>query len=509
MNRGVVTFFNMLILCLACLVVVSAEASADQVEDGKKLAAAHCATCHQLPDPKEHPADRWPFVLEWMGHYLGIKDLWSEPSPLITPELVPEQELMSLNDLRKVLAYYQANAHAEPAPIEGTAIPFPEAQIFKARDEVFLPKSGQVTSLKFDEEKKHLFVADGEALAVWVFSPKGEVQEVHPTMGTEALDIVVREDGFECTLVGHLKWKNENGGVMKTVVPKEGKPISKTLVTGLPRTAHSSRGDLNGDGREDLLTSGFGSGFKGGLYAHFLQSDGTYETKNLWEQNGFLQGEIEDLDGDGDLDILTIRAQGMHMLAWLENDGKGAFKNHLIWTESASYGANGFIYQDMNGDSRKDLIVYCGNNMEMRNPPVRPYHGIYVYENLGGMKFKQAAFQALPGAVGAVVQDFDGDGNLDIAAISSCPDWRVNSPTSFVLMKGTGKFKYTAQKLPATDGGMWMAIEAGDIDADGDQDLILGLNVFPPPATLEENLVRLRNATAQKPTIMVLENTTK
>ncbi|MEJ6562042.1 MAG: FG-GAP-like repeat-containing protein [Akkermansiaceae bacterium] len=416
---------------------------------------------------------------------------------------------MSLEDLRKVLKYYQASAPEEPQPIEGAAMPYPESPLFRPREEVFLPRSGQITSLKFDEKKKHLYVADGEAHAVWVFSPKGEVLEVHPTMGTEAIDILVREDGFECTLVGHLKWAHENGGVMKTVLPKEGKPSSTTLVTGLPRTAHSSRGDLNGDGREDILTSGFGSGFKGGLFAHFLQSDGTYLQRNLWEMNGFLQGEIEDLDGDGDLDILTMRAQGMHMLAWLENDGSGTFTNHLIWNEKASYGANGFIYQDMNGDGRKDLIVYCGNNMEMRNPPVRPYHGIFVYENLGAMRFKQAAFQALPGAVSAVVRDFDHDGQLDIAAISSCPDWRADSPTSFVLMRGAGGLHFTTQKVAVTDGGMWMAIEAGDLDGDGDQDLILGLNVFPPPATLEENLVRLKKATAEKPTIMVLENTLK
>ena len=67
--------------------------------------------------------------------------------------------------------------------------------------------------------------------------------------------------------------------------------------------------------------------------------------------------------------------------------------------------------------------------------------------------------------------DFDGDGDHDILAVSYGSE---QPPTQLWLNDGFGQFSLSSQVFPAADA---RAIEAGDLDADGDLDLFFGSGV--------------------------------
>jgi hypothetical protein len=63
---------------------------------------------------------------------------------------------------------------------------------------------------------------------------------------------------------------------------------------------------------------------------------------------------------------------------------------------------------------------------------LKPYHRIYVFTQAADGTFAPAHFQPLPGAYAAVAEDFDADGDLDLAAISFFPDFARQPRQGFV-----------------------------------------------------------------------------
>jgi hypothetical protein len=85
------------------------------------------------------------------------------------------------------------------------------------------------------------------------------------------------------------------------------------------------------------------------------------------------------------------------------------------------------------------------------------------------------------GCFKAVARDFDGDGRLDIAAISFFADYAAHPEESFLYFHGTGDFQFQAYKVPGTSGGRWLTMDTGDVDGDGREDIVLGNFSLAPP----------------------------
>ncbi|MDA1018043.1 MAG: DUF1501 domain-containing protein [Planctomycetota bacterium] len=132
-----------------------------------------------------------------------------------------------------------------------------------------------------------------------------------------------------------------------------------------------------------------------------------------------------DLDGDGDLDLTNVDIVGKNpsaaSLLWFENDGKGAFRRHVIhekedgWLERHSIG-------DLNGDGRPDIAVVSNRD------------GLLLWfehpgENVTGTWKRHVITTNCPKAYDVVLADIDGDGDVDAASagyVSGTIAWYEN-----------------------------------------------------------------------------------
>ena len=90
-------------------------------------------------------------------------------------------------------------------------------------------------------------------------------------------------------------------------------------------TAKAARAaDLNGDGQLEIAVScESATGDKSGVF-YLKQVDGKWEPHDIGGPKGLKYDRIEllDLDGDGDLDLLTCEERDFNAVLWYENPAK-------------------------------------------------------------------------------------------------------------------------------------------------------------------------------------------
>ncbi len=82
------------------------------------------------------------------------------------------------------------------------------------------------------------------------------------------------------------------------------------------------------------------------------------------------------------------------------------------------------------------------------------------------------------GASKVLVRDFDCDQDLDMVALAMYPNLAAYPQESLLYFENRGKFSFNASYMEQEPSGRWVLMDAGDVDGDGDLDIITGSNLM-------------------------------
>jgi FG-GAP-like repeat len=208
-------------------------------------------------------------------------------------------------------------------------------------------------------------------------------------------------------------------------------------------------GDVNGDGRLDLVTANFGSGPVSVLLGN---GDGTFRPQARFAAD-FSSNSVAlgDVNGDGRPDLVTTNWLSSAVSVLLGN-GDGTFRPPTNFTVGVS--PQSVALGDVNGDGRPDLVTANFGSDDVS----------VLLGNGDGTFRPQARFAAGQGPSSVALGDVNGDGRPDLVTANLFSD-----NVSVLLNLGSTTFAEPAQITASTR----IKPRVADLDSDGIADVIV------------------------------------
>lgn len=448
------------------LVAAGCGTTSPKEETGEQLAQTYCSSCHQSVTPAQLDKETWlKHVLPAMAPKLGIPvSAYGEYYQVANSQ---EKSALSFAQWLKLVDYFEKNAPDSLSEEKREPL-LEDWSVFQLKKPASLARPAMTLMTKIQDGRLYTGDADPPYLTAWSADGKPSAAPELPSMPVDAVFTKPGEAYF--TAIGSMMAVDQKLGQLVRVDlnTKKVTPIA----TQLQRPVQSVPGDFNGDGLTDWLICGFGHN-QGGIYLSTARADGTYETGIIHEVPGATQIETGDFNRDGRLDFLVLMAHADEGLWLFTNTGKGAFESRNLLRFPPLMGSTSFQLADLNRDGKPDLIYTAGDNSDY-SKILKPYHGVYVYLNEGDFRFKQAWFYPVNGATKVIAKDFDQDGDLDLATIAFFADFQKRPREGFILFEQDKPLHFHPHGLPIEKEGRWICMDAGDVDGDGDEDVVLG-----------------------------------
>jgi len=266
------------------------------------------------------------------------------------------------------------------------------------------------------------------------------------------------------------------------------------------RSIFIKSGDLDGDGKKDIVTGGF-----------WYKNPGIINSK--WER--FPIGDsfnnialVHDFDGDGDMDLLGTEGEGSDpnsRLLWAENGGSGSFKIHKNIPPGDGDFLQGVAADSFQGDGTHVALSWHeeGRGIQMLTVPENPAEGRWTISKISDFSQDEALSSG----------DIDRDGDQDlllgtkwlrndssfweVVTLSDTADppdrnrladinrdGKLDAVVGFEAINKPGNLAWYEQKgePPSLE---WeehligvitgpMSLSVGDLDLDGDPDIVAG-----------------------------------
>lgn len=481
-------------------------AGTDEVQLGRETALRHCQTCHLFPQPELLDKETWvKGALPHMAPWLGVSKINLATRPdgerLNAAAIFPSTPIVSEKEWWALLAYYTSAAPAEPATPTNKPVAQAGLPLFRVRSLRTTTNAPFTTLVRVDAANRRLFVGDAQEKTLKVLRPDGTLLHAI-AVDSAPVDLSFQSTNLLMTLVGRTRPSDELAGQVWSLSFDNGVPETRRLLRGLPRAAHTAVADLNGDGRLDLVVSGFGNSLGSFSWFENLGND-RHAEHVLLSGAGSIRSHIHDWDGDGRQDILLLRAQGREGVSIFYNRGTN-FVETPVLQFSPAHGSAAWQVLDFDDDGKLDILIANGDNGDYQSK-AKAYHGLRLYRGDGHGRFTESWFYPMNGAYGVFAADFDGDGDRDIAAISFFPDYEKYPDEGFVYLRNEGGGRFQPFVLPEARRGRWLVMDAGDLDGDGDLDIVLGSFPEGPRTTFIPEEVRNGWAT-NRISVMILEN---
>ncbi len=491
---------------LLCLLIVScAKTKQDQ---GEQLYATHCARCHTLPKINHLTKNEWALnVLPEMGTRMGIKDSTFDPYKGYTHAEQYERMLsgaysavptITEEDWQDLKKYIIANAPDELPKIEEATYQTLEQFTFKNIAIDSVPGS-TISFLDFDEQTKNIVLGDLNG-SYKTYDYATEKTQQHFQSRNAITAITNLDSTHYITSVGLLNPSELKEG---SLTVRQGES-TKTIATELHRPVHTLVHDFNNDGKNEIIVCEFGH-LTGSLSLLKKNDQGIYEKSLLAQSPGATKSIIRDLNNDGRDDIVFLQAQGDETLMVLYQQENLTFSMDKLLRFSPIYGTSWFEMMDVDGDGDEDIITVHGDNAD-KTQILKPYHGMRIHLNDGNNRFEEAFFYPMYGATRSASGDYDQDGDIDIALVSSFPNYDEEFVKTFVYLENIGEaeFQFQSKTLPQEFDDKWFLIASADVDSDGDLDIILSAFTYNFSPIPEELATKWSSSTTD---ILVLENT--
>ncbi|MFH1959365.1 MAG: FG-GAP-like repeat-containing protein [Patescibacteria group bacterium] len=303
----------------------------------------------------------------------------------------------------------------------------------------------------------------------------------------------VNGDGFADVLVGgrHME---PNGGFYAFFgkqTPTDTQAINanaiiRGTITGSRISDNVSLGDIDGDGKNELLLTDYNA-FKAYIFktgSGFSSTDVSTANATISGPNHFGTGStiLGDVNGDGYDDYIVYADTGKKAYLFY---GGPILSNKSYTDANVVYSVDSNITftrpGDVNGDSLKDIVISCSS--------CNSGHGaIYIFyggSNLTNKTLSQAdviitgdsSINSFGGW--SALSDVNGDGIDDILTVSGFGKTYIFFGSSALMNKSSLQSDVVLEEIPNNLGNLGFSVESADINNDGYNDIITSNQMLP------------------------------